>query len=159
MAFKNGLGDRMDELRYSNPRSPPDDTPFSGYISPPRGQSNNFMNALRQPVNDARASLQRRFTEGSGKMSTLTPIGQPTQVQVPEPIDMSSLVSFQFPSQPTSFRGTSLDLRLDIRNSLISNLIHMMIEPSLTKEFPATSQSSTREPLLNFTSATSSTPH
>jgi hypothetical protein len=89
MAFKNGLGDRSDELRFPNPRSPPDETPYSGYISPPRGQV-NFMSALRQPVNDTRASLQRRFTEGSGKMS-LTPIGQPTQA--PEPIDMSTLVS------------------------------------------------------------------
>lgn len=89
MAFKNGLGERIDELRFSNPRSPPDDTPYSGCISPPRGQ-NNFMSTLRQPVNDARASLQRRFTEGSGKMS-LTPIGQPTQAA--EAIDMSSLVS------------------------------------------------------------------
>ena len=89
MAFKNGLGERIDELRFSNPRSPPEDPSFSGYISPPRGQP-NFMNSLRQPVNDSRANLQRRFTEGSGKMS-LTPIGQPTQA--PEGIDMSNLVS------------------------------------------------------------------
>ncbi len=87
MAFKNGLGDRFDELRFPALRSPPDETPYSGYISPPRGQP-SYMSALRQPVNDARASLQRRFTEGSGKMTTLTPIGQP----VSDAIDLSTLV-------------------------------------------------------------------
>lgn len=74
MAFANGLSERMGELRFPNPRSPNEDTPFSGYVSPPRGQ-NQFVSAFQSSTNDTRASLQRRFTTDSSKISSLPATG------------------------------------------------------------------------------------
>jgi hypothetical protein len=91
MAFKNGLSERLDELRFTSPRSPPSDSPFSGYTSPPRGQP-NFMTAFQQPAsNDVRANLQRRFTTDSSKLSW-PPFSQQT-TQLPDGPDLLSSVS------------------------------------------------------------------
>jgi hypothetical protein len=68
MAFSGGLNERMDELRFPNVRSPNDDYPYSGYASPPRGQ-NSFFSPFQPSSNEARASLQRRFTTDSSKIS------------------------------------------------------------------------------------------
>lgn len=66
MAFSGGLNERMEELRFPNVRSPNDEYSYSGYTSPPRGQ-NSFFSSFQPPSNDARASLQRRFTTDSSK--------------------------------------------------------------------------------------------
>jgi hypothetical protein len=74
MAFTNGLSERMGELRFPNPRSPNDEVPYSGYVSPPRGQ-NPFFSPFQPSTNDTRGSLQRRFTTDSSKMSSLSGMG------------------------------------------------------------------------------------
>lgn len=74
MAFTNGLSERMGELRFPNPRSPNDEVPYSGYVSPPRGQ-NPFFSTFQPSTNDTRGSLQRRFTTDSSKMSSLSSMG------------------------------------------------------------------------------------
>lgn len=90
MAYNNGFGDRMDDLRFRNPTSPREES-YSGF-NPPRRANGNFMSTHSQATHEARASLQRRFTTDSGKMPTLTPIGQQPG-QVLEPMDLSSTVS------------------------------------------------------------------
>ena len=74
MAFTNGLSERMGELRFPNPRSPNDEAPYSGYVSPPRGQ-NPFFSPFQSSTSDTRGSLQRRFTTDSSKMSSLSGMG------------------------------------------------------------------------------------
>jgi hypothetical protein len=74
MAFTNGLSERMGELRFPNPRSPNEEVPYSGYVSPPRGQSSVFSSFQSSP-NEARGNLQRRFTTDSSKMSSLSGTG------------------------------------------------------------------------------------
>ena len=103
MAFKNGLSERLDELRFTSPRSPPSESAFSGYTSPTRGQS-SFMSAFHTPPNDVRANLQRRFTTDASKLSGWVPFGQ--QPQLPEAQDLLSSVSC-FPS-PTLSRYCSV---------------------------------------------------
>jgi hypothetical protein len=71
MAFTNGLSERMGELRFPNPKSPNEDVPYSGYVSPPRGQ-NPFFSPFQPSTSDGRGSLQRRFTTDSSKMSSLS---------------------------------------------------------------------------------------
>ncbi len=68
MAFSGGLNERMGELRFPNVRSPNEESPYSGYTSPPRGQ-NSFFSSFQQSSNDARSSLQRRFTTDSSRGS------------------------------------------------------------------------------------------
>jgi hypothetical protein len=68
MAFANGLSERMEELRFPNPRSPNDESPYAGYTSPSRGQT-SFYSSFQQPSSDARLNLQRRFTTDSSKTS------------------------------------------------------------------------------------------
>ncbi|MCJ1433835.1 hypothetical protein MMC27_003200 [Xylographa pallens] len=87
MASSNSLSSRLEELRSRNPQSPPGEITYSGYNTPNR-YSGSFMPSHSQPLsNDARASLQRRFTADSGNVPTLTPIGQqPSQVM--DPVDM-----------------------------------------------------------------------
>ncbi|KAI9872792.1 MAG: hypothetical protein M1830_001186 [Pleopsidium flavum] len=87
MAYNNGFGDRMDDLRFRNPQSPRDES-YSGYNSP-RRVNGGYMATHSQSSNDTRANLQRRFTTDSSKMPTLTPIGQQPG-QVVEPIDLSA---------------------------------------------------------------------
>lgn len=77
MAFTNGLSERMGELRFPNPKSPNDEVPYSGYVSPPRGQ-NPFFSPFQPSSStsgDTRGGLQRRFTTDSSKMSSLSSLG------------------------------------------------------------------------------------
>ena len=74
MAFTNGLSERMGELRFPNPRSPTEEAHFSGYVSPPRGQS-SFFSPFQPSTSDTRGNLQRRFTTDSSKMSSLSSTG------------------------------------------------------------------------------------
>lgn len=92
MAYNNAITSRLDELRSRN--LPPTTTASessSGYTTPSR-YSGSFMPSHSQSVNDARASLQRRFTTDLSKMPNLTPIGQqPAQIQ--EAVDLPNTVS------------------------------------------------------------------
>ena len=89
MAFNNALTSRLDELRSPNaPATPSENT--NGFTTPSR-YSGSFMATHSQPMNDSRASLQRRFTTDLSKMSNLTPIGQ-QPVQTPEPADVPNTV-------------------------------------------------------------------
>lgn len=90
MAFNNSLSSRLDDLRSRNPQSTTSEN-TSGYTTPSR-YSGSFMTTHSHQTNDARASLQRRFTTDLSKMSTLTPIGQPP-TQAVESVDMSATVS------------------------------------------------------------------
>ncbi|KAH8431887.1 putative RNA-binding protein [Aspergillus melleus] len=90
MAFKNGLSERLDELRFPSPRSPPSESPFPGYTSLSPGHS-NFVSAFSRPSGDVRANLQRRFTTDSSKLSSWSYLnhlgGAP---QAPDPLDLLS---------------------------------------------------------------------
>ncbi|KAI9815703.1 MAG: hypothetical protein M1827_002099 [Pycnora praestabilis] len=88
MAFTNGLGDRIEDMRFRNPQSPRYEAPFPGYTSPLRGNVHQLSNQ-NQSANDARASLQRRFTTDATVLPTMTPIGQ-QRGQVAESLDLSS---------------------------------------------------------------------
>src|SRR4030095_12042701 len=90
MAFKNGLSERLEELRFTSPRSPPSESPFSSYPSPPRGQT-SFMPVF-QPAHDVRANLHRRFTTDASKFPSWTAFNQqPTPL--PDSLDLLSSVS------------------------------------------------------------------
>ncbi|KAI9713362.1 MAG: hypothetical protein M1812_006640 [Candelaria pacifica] len=80
MAFNNGV-DRLEELRFRDPQSPHNENPFQGYTS--RGNASQ-MSTIPQSSNDARLSLQRRFTADS----TMSPIGQQRGL-VADPLDLS----------------------------------------------------------------------
>ena len=96
MAFKNGLSERLDELRFPSPRSPPSESTFPGY-SPLSPSHSNFVSAFSRPSGDVRANLQRRFTTDSSKLSSWNYLNQVGNVgnvtQVPDPIDLLSSVS------------------------------------------------------------------
>ncbi|PYI19269.1 putative RNA-binding protein [Aspergillus violaceofuscus CBS 115571] len=90
MAFKNGLSERLDELRFPSPRSPPSESPFPGYnaLSPTHS---NFVSAFSRPSGDVRANLQRRFTTDSSKLTSWNYVngvggGAPAQ----DPLDLLS---------------------------------------------------------------------
>ena len=103
MASSNALQSHLEGLRFGNPQSPPSEGAYSGYSTPTR-YSGSFMPTHSQPAaSDARASLQRRFTADSGRIPTLTPIGQPT-TQALESVDMSATVS----TRSHDFNGKSL---------------------------------------------------
>ncbi|PYH99964.1 hypothetical protein BO71DRAFT_312972 [Aspergillus ellipticus CBS 707.79] len=90
MAFKNGLSERLDELRFPSPRSPPSESPFPGYSSLSPGHS-NFVSAFSRPSGDVRANLQRRFTTDSSKLSSwnyLNHVGGGSQIA--DPLDLLS---------------------------------------------------------------------
>lgn len=93
MAFKNGLSERLDELRFPSPRSPPSESVFPGYTSLSPGHS-NFGSGFSRPSGDVRANLQRRFTTDSSKLTSswnyLNPGGT---AQLPDPLDLLSSVS------------------------------------------------------------------
>lgn len=74
MAFSNPLSGRMEELRFPNLRSP-DTEVFSPNSTAVRDQ-NSYFAYPQNSSNDARASLQRRFTTDSSKMSASRPFGQ-----------------------------------------------------------------------------------
>ena len=96
MAFKNGLSERLDELRFPSPRSPTSESPFPGYTSLSPGQPNLASAFSSRPAGDVRANLQRRFTTDSSKLSSWSylnqqPSGPP---QVSDPLDLLSSVSW-----------------------------------------------------------------
>ena len=90
MAFNNSLTSRLDELRSRNPAGTATDSP-PAFTTPSR-YSGSFMTTHSNSSNDARASLQRRFTTDLSKMPTLAPIGQQPSPTV-EPVEISSTVS------------------------------------------------------------------
>jgi hypothetical protein len=94
MAFKNGLSERLDELRFPSPRSPPSsEIPFPGYSSLSPGHS-NFVSAFPRPSGDVRSNLQRRFTTDASKLSSwnyMNNVG--TAPQMPDALDLLSSVS------------------------------------------------------------------
>ena len=63
----------MEELRFPSLRSPEADNAFTNGNTSGRGDSSYFSNMPSS--NDARASLQRRFTTDSSKMSLAKPFG------------------------------------------------------------------------------------
>ncbi|RAL12083.1 putative RNA-binding protein [Aspergillus homomorphus CBS 101889] len=91
MAFKNGLSERLDELRFPSPRSPPSESTFPGYnaLSP---SHSNFVSAFSRPSHDVRANLQRRFTTDSSKVSSSWTYinGVSGGAQAPDPLDLLS---------------------------------------------------------------------
>lgn len=93
MAFKNGLSERLDELRFPSPRSPPSESPFPGYnaLSPTHS---NFVSAFSRPSGDVRANLQRRFTTDSSKVSSWNYMnGVGGGAPAADPLDLLSSVS------------------------------------------------------------------
>jgi hypothetical protein len=64
----------MEELRFPNLRSPETDSPYNSNGTSNREQNTYFSNL--HSSNDARTSLQRRFTTDSSKMSGARPFGQ-----------------------------------------------------------------------------------
>ncbi|OJJ47950.1 hypothetical protein ASPZODRAFT_63370 [Penicilliopsis zonata CBS 506.65] len=89
MAFKNGLSERLDELRFPSPRSPPSESPFAGYSSLSPGHS-TLMTSFSRPSTDVRANLQRRFTTDSSKLSSWSYLNQGATPQVPDAMDLLS---------------------------------------------------------------------
>ncbi|EPS29625.1 hypothetical protein PDE_04575 [Penicillium oxalicum 114-2] len=89
MAFKNGLSERLDELRFPSPRSPPSDSVFPGYTSLSPGHS-NFGSGFSRPSADVRGNLQRRFTTDSSKLSSSWNYLNPGPTQVPDHSDLLS---------------------------------------------------------------------
>ncbi|KKK24846.1 RNA-binding protein [Aspergillus ochraceoroseus] len=90
MAFKNGLSERLDELRFPSPRSPPSETPFPGYNPLSPGHS-TFVSAFSRPSGDVRGNLQRRFTTDASKLSSwsyLNNVG--STPQMPDALDLLS---------------------------------------------------------------------
>ncbi|PKX89731.1 putative RNA-binding protein [Aspergillus novofumigatus IBT 16806] len=90
MAFKNGLSERLDELRFPSPRSPPSESTFPGYSSLSPGHT-NFVSAFPRPSGDVRANLQRRFTTDSSKLSSWSYLNQVGgSSQAADPLDLLS---------------------------------------------------------------------
>lgn len=96
MAFKNGLSERLDELRFPSPRSPPSESSFPGYGPFPPNHS-NLASAFPRPTGDVRSNIQRRFTTDSSKLSSWNYLNQGA-TQMPDPLDMLSSVSLDFSS-------------------------------------------------------------
>ncbi|KAJ5103874.1 ARM repeat-containing protein [Penicillium argentinense] len=89
MAFKNGLSERLDELRFPSPRSPPSESAFPGYTSLSPGHS-NFVSGFSRPVSDVRANLQRRFTTDSSKFSSSWNYLNQGTAPMADPLDLLS---------------------------------------------------------------------
>lgn len=89
MAFKNGLSERLDELRFPSPRSPQSELPFPGYTALSPGQP-TLVSALSRPAGDVRANLHRRFTTDSSKGSSWNQNNQSNGAPppVPDPLDL-----------------------------------------------------------------------
>jgi hypothetical protein len=90
MAFKNGLSERLDELRFVSPRSPTSELPFSSYTSLSPTQT-SLISAFQRPGNDVRANLQRRFTTDASKLSSWNSLNQ-QPFQLTESLDVISSV-------------------------------------------------------------------
>lgn len=95
MAFKNGLSERLDELRFPSPRSPPSESAFPGHSSLSPSHS-NLNSAFSRPSGDVRANLQRRFTTDSSKFSSSWNYLSRGPGQSQDPVDLLSSVSFLF---------------------------------------------------------------
>ncbi|CAI7667136.1 unnamed protein product [Penicillium manginii] len=89
MAFKNGLSERLDELRFPSPRSPPSESAFPGYTSLSPGHS-NLAPGFSRPNSDVRANLQRRFTTDSSKFSSSWNYLNQGSTPMPDPLDLLS---------------------------------------------------------------------
>ncbi|KAL3481121.1 armadillo-type protein [Aspergillus californicus] len=90
MAFKNGLSERLDELRFPSPRSPPSESHFPGYSSLSPNNS-NFTLPFSRPSGDVRANLQRRFTTDASKLSSWSYMNHVGSApQMPDPQDLLS---------------------------------------------------------------------
>ncbi len=76
MAFSNPLSGRMEELRFPSLRSPDSEGPYSPNGASSTRDQNPFFANIHSSSNDARASLQRRFTTDSSKMPMVRPFGQ-----------------------------------------------------------------------------------
>ncbi|KAJ5541650.1 Armadillo-like helical [Penicillium frequentans] len=85
MAFKNGLSERLDELRFPSPRSPPSESTYNP-LSP---GSSNFGSGFSRPSSDVRANLQRRFTTDSSKLTSWNFLNQGS-TPMPDPLDLLS---------------------------------------------------------------------
>jgi hypothetical protein len=92
MAFKNGLTEHPDEIQLASPRSPPSESTFSGYASPPASQS-AFATVLQSPAPDIRSTLQRRFTTDSTKFSPWMGGNSPAPPLPEQSLDLISSVS------------------------------------------------------------------
>ncbi|ODH24185.1 hypothetical protein ACO22_05329 [Paracoccidioides brasiliensis] len=93
MAFKNGLNERLEELRFSSPRSPPSatDSPFASYPSPSKGQTTtSYLSAFPPPSSEVRANLQRRFTTDASKLSSWPAFSNSQPLPPPESFDLLS---------------------------------------------------------------------
>ncbi|RDW70768.1 putative RNA-binding protein [Aspergillus mulundensis] len=102
MAFKNGLSERLDELRFPSPRSPPSsEAPFPGYSSLSPSHS-SFVSAFPRPSSDVRSNLQRRFTTDASKLSSWSYMNNVGPApQMPDALDLLSslelpLIDLQF---------------------------------------------------------------
>ncbi|KAJ5648548.1 Armadillo-like helical [Penicillium lividum] len=84
MAFKNGLSERLDELRFPSPRSPPSESAYN-----PLSPGNSNFSGFSRPTSDVRANLQRRFTTDSSKLSSWNFLNQGPP-QAPDPLDLLS---------------------------------------------------------------------
>lgn len=94
MAFKNGLSERLDELRFPSPRSPPSESAFPGYTSLSPGHP-NLAPGFSRPSSDVRANLQRRFTTDSSKFSSSWNYLNQGSTPMPDPLDLLSSVSLE----------------------------------------------------------------
>lgn len=106
MAFKNGLSERLDELRFPSPRSPPSDSPFSGYGAMSPGHASLIAAALSRPPSDVRGNLQRRFTTDSSKLTSWSPLKSGGGQLVPDAMDLLS--SVMHPRAPLGSRLCAL---------------------------------------------------
>ncbi|CAG8890640.1 unnamed protein product [Penicillium egyptiacum] len=104
MAFKHGLSERLDELRFPSPRSPPSESAFPGYTSLSPGHSNFGSGFSSRPAGDVRANLQRRFTTDSSKFSSWNYLNPSSgsgsssgSGQMQDPVDLLSSVRSKFP--------------------------------------------------------------
>lgn len=105
MAFKHGLSERLDELRFPSPRSPPSESAFPGYTSLSPGHSNFGSGFSSRPAGDVRANLQRRFTTDSSKFSSWNYLNQSSgsgssagsgSGQMQDPVDLLSSVRLYY---------------------------------------------------------------
>lgn len=112
MAFKNGLSERLDELRFPSSRSPPSESSFPGYGPFSPGRS-NVVSAFSRPPGDVRSNMQRRFTTDSGKFSPWNYLNQGA-LPMPDPLDMMSSVSLAFLMNCFAGPFLSLQIRLDL---------------------------------------------
>ncbi|KAL1968720.1 hypothetical protein VTN77DRAFT_1546 [Rasamsonia byssochlamydoides] len=97
MAFKNGLSERLDELRFTSPRSPPSESPFSSY-TPLSPTQSNLISAFQRPSTDVRANLQRRFTTDASKLSSWSFLNKQAP-QLPDSLDVLSSATHLHKSQ------------------------------------------------------------